>query len=1008
MSHIISAFRLCLLASAATLVGCGGGEGEGGTTTTPTEPPQPIMPMLVMDGFSTVTPNTNTFIDLTPFVRGNNVSIASVLTDDSNELCGTPVINGSGVDVDIADGTLCEFAYTATQPGVPATRAALNVLATKAAEPILPPISQALVLGSGNALFNLPVLLGSDWKSTYSLNGASVQVQGIEGNLGSEAASGNTITYTPPELSGWNRIIFTLTDSAAPSEPVMGVIYITISEVVNQPPSIGKPKYDYNAHNASRPITTHTKTTLDLSTLPGLAITEPEAQAWQIVNVQSYTATVAPTAPDSVHNQSFDFTAALPGNHYVSYIVADHHGGYATGLIYINVSATGGPATWADIDVSGVVFSAPQTYTQASTAGFAVNAFWDEPVSNTVAAYNTSTAQLYCKTVGHLPTVDELKLLATGPADELAKWPKARNYWAAGPAGDLRAFDLSTGIAHNSPGSGPFYATCVQERQLELDMLASRVTADGQRHGIAVVTTPALGGQFNLSHADGTLDGGDVALTKGTPAGTATTVFAASIKAGTYRFRAQDAADEAVSLISGRVTFVADPSTGGFHPTTGLVITRNNAPADGRQPNRLTARLTDEHGNPIAGQHIRVTIAEDAADGSAELSTDPSSGTTDSNGELKINVTNRRNDGVVVTVAFEGRADGVPSTAQARVIFGTETYPCTVANDGLSFGYDCIPTMPSTVHPGRWFAPAAYDTVVQSTPGLAAAMANVPGAQRVDTPHTTSPGLWMVAANDAFEPSGPFLPFLAREDMAARWDAYCATYNIANVHGRQNWRGAHWMDVDTFNPVKWTGLHTQTDWWYGGVWHDSRTAWYAACARTNCSTRFESSFMYKKENTAGAPWRKCGGATDCDYDPEIPSWFHSYPVGSVVLVKPDDGGPMQTEYYSDYYVGMFGVPPAAQVDSIVAAADSTLHDGFRDYILEYYGGVAGPYAARFDRMWSAWWTNYEDIGMYEEHYGVHRINAGLDYHALHPNASVVWFTNPVCVSDDPLTEARWQ
>ncbi|WP_434144941.1 hypothetical protein [Photobacterium leiognathi] len=219
------------------------GFGYESPSVTPLNEPAP---MLVLDGFSTVVPDVKTFIDLKPYLSGDNARITGIQEDKNNPLCGVPTVNATGVYVQVKEGTFCQFNYTVEQRRASQVKASLNVLATKAAAPMLPPISQDLVIGDGTTTFNVQTLLGDSWKTTYRLNSNSVMIQGLESNLGTEVVLNNSIMFTPPALAGWNRIVFTLDDTASPSESVVGVIYVAMSEKVSHSPRAEYEKYLYN------------------------------------------------------------------------------------------------------------------------------------------------------------------------------------------------------------------------------------------------------------------------------------------------------------------------------------------------------------------------------------------------------------------------------------------------------------------------------------------------------------------------------------------------------------------------------------------------------------------------------------------------------------------------------------------------------------------------------------------------------------------------------------------
>lgn len=638
-----STFPLTFVASALILAGCGGDD-DGGYTQ-PTNP-DVTTPVLAMDGFSVVVPNEESFIDLSQFVRGTDVRIADITANEDNPHCGQPSVSGTGVNVEITEGTFCEYSYTATQTGLPSATATLNVLATKASNPMLPPLSEAMVLGGAPVRLNLVSLLGSDWKSTYSLNAASVQVQGMEGNLGTETAAGNVITFTAPELSGWNRIIYTLTDSAASGEDVMGEIYVTISEEVNEPPRISSVKYSFNANNSAVKVVAGRPITINLANLGNFSITEPDSQEWQLVNVSSFTATTTATNASSVTNKSFTFTAPSVGAHYVNYIVADHYGGYSVGQMEINAEANEKATTWEDVQHDGTLYHAPLRYTEALGLGLRVRPIWDEKVSNTLAGYYHGSARIVCSAQGmQLPTHAQFQKLRQSTNDKLDVWPKGKNYIVkADTKPDAQATLYATGFPHSNAwgpiDNGDYYITCVtQAGTMSFRMLKTTIDADGTTNTVAEVTMPGTDDTFTITKNSGTLSSSQANVRKGSTSGRVTEIYASGRDGGTYSFRVTDDNDPNSYKISSLITYEKEEY--GFDNSSGS--SQDIFPGDSSHVT-LRTRVVDNDGRAAPNQPVRWWVdsgpgvlheAQSTSDGAGYVTANlKASGT----GTIKVNI----------------------------------------------------------------------------------------------------------------------------------------------------------------------------------------------------------------------------------------------------------------------------------------------------------------------------------------------------------------------------------
>lgn len=141
-----------------------------------------------------------------------------------------------------------------------------------------------------------------------------------------------------------------------------------------------------------------------------MQINESNPDDYQLIEVQSFSASVSATAPSDVTNKRFNFQAAMPGEHVVSYIVSNHYGEYSMGLIRIEVSASQSGKVFSDIAVSDdtppqlsgrYTLTAPPLYNNDITKVFNVKPIWDGSTGSTLAGFTSlDTAQAYCGTLG--------------------------------------------------------------------------------------------------------------------------------------------------------------------------------------------------------------------------------------------------------------------------------------------------------------------------------------------------------------------------------------------------------------------------------------------------------------------------------------------------------------------------------------------------------------------------------------------------------------------------------
>ncbi len=681
---------------AGMLSACGGGD-EGDSNSATPLPPSPVGSVSVVDGFGAVRPDTATRVDLSAFVRGQGAVLTAMESTQAG--CYASGLSGLTAEVTIDKGGLCQYTYTASNSASSA-KASLNMLASSKASPVLPPLSQAVVLGGGDVTYDLPALLGGDWPSGYSLDPTSLQVQG--GSVqGSASASGDSIIYTPPTTPDWNRIVFILKDPARPNEDALGTLYVTVSDAVNQAPVIGTPKYDYKAQTGTT-VVTFEDAVLDLGSLVNLNISDPEGQDWQLVEVQSYSASVTPVDPNSVTNKQFTFSAGTLGTHIVSYIVGDHEGGFTMGMLNITVGPKERVKDWADITIGDLTFFAPPLYSEAASKSVTAEGVWDDgvnlndtPPGNTIAGVTGLGASAYCngKRLATKANLDTLRT-TTAVDVERAKYPVLRNYLVPDASGvGYLTYNLSSGATETYiPGTTTNqYVICV------------KYADDGMMSYTPFPNTP-LNGYTNTAISDGATwwqlgqvvsDGGvaGLALTASTNTGSGT-LSEANFRlspagcVGTCTLEANAAAQEYGSA-SLSLTSASDSNTLAVGPVifwqnaklTALRAGVNNSAADGTSQNTVIATLRDKDGNPIpSGTEVKLTYSASAV----VNFTPPSQAggtplTTDGNGEVTLALTTTTVGDVSVNI--DPVVSGIPGNAVAAT--------STFVSAGPDFGAGC-------------------------------------------------------------------------------------------------------------------------------------------------------------------------------------------------------------------------------------------------------------------------------------------------------------------------------
>ena len=213
--------------------------------------------------------------------------------------------------------------------------------------------------------------------------------------------------------------------------------------------------YDENDNKINFFMTADDTTTTDVYSA-GLRLIDPDKHPLQLIDVYSYNATASPVqVGDDFTSTKFSFKSSIPGLNYVTYVLSDHFGGYATGIIEINV---GVPAPWkAQLRTAKVVYFAPLEYSNVlqqniSHAGSSLEDGVNGPEGFSTALYTYNQAVTLCASYGlELPTDADIAALKTDfpsglyssldkfsvDADaklEKVSWPASSYYWAKSAA----------------------------------------------------------------------------------------------------------------------------------------------------------------------------------------------------------------------------------------------------------------------------------------------------------------------------------------------------------------------------------------------------------------------------------------------------------------------------------------------------------------------------------------------------------------------------------------------
>lgn len=674
--------RGCAIATLLfAMVGCGAEDGS--SSDSGVSPPSPPANQLsAVNAFSVVRPGFSTRVDLSTYVRGSDATLVAISSQQPDCISA----KASGLSVEItSDSGLCEFSYTISGQGQEAS-AKLNTLASTSASPVLPPLSQTMTLAEPNKVFDLVALLGSDWPAGYSLDPDSLLVQGGSAQ-GTVTAAANMIIYTPPSATEpvWNQILFVLTDPANPDQDVMGSLFVTVSDSDNRPPAIGESRYDYNARTGNAVVTMQ-PVTLDLGTLPGLNVTDPDDDEWQLVEVQSYSATAKPENPLSVSNKKILFEAAVPGDHIVSYIVGDDRAGFSMGLIKINVGVAESVKTWNNITIGEKTFQATPVYREVTNRGVLAEAVYDDVVVNYVAGVNDVAAQSYCSNSNHLASKEELDLLRTTAAvnTERLKYPVERTYITYGTDGQPLTYDLNTGTttAYNPSSSPTQYVICVSESSITYTPVMTSygidtALSDGSWWPLGTLVSEGGAGAPTLLTSTSI---GQTALTAANvrlnPAGCVQGTCKVEVKGDELTYGAMtveiaNAANPLNTINIGPLTLLQNAKV------AAVSVENDNAKPTGIDANTLVVSVVDADGAPLPNTAVKLQYTAPSGvtvlPASCANATACTPVTTDSNGHITLSLTTNVGGSYAVNFAANALVGGVTGNAMGA----TSTFKAT-------------------------------------------------------------------------------------------------------------------------------------------------------------------------------------------------------------------------------------------------------------------------------------------------------------------------------------------
>ncbi|CAH1536850.1 hypothetical protein THZG08_580012 [Vibrio owensii] len=472
-----------------------------------------------------------------------------------------------------------------------------------------------------------------------------------------------TITYTPDVDSeaGFVRLIYSYDNGAS---VIIGEITITVSDSANSAPNA--PNIDYSTHGKPK-INVGEEVNIDLAPY----VSDPDGDAIQLIDVNSWDADVTPANPGDMGNLSFTFSSTLVGPHIVSYVLSDHFGGYASGLVRVEVHDPAEEPPWGNIKTQGKLFWGPMSKSQADAKGVQFTGTHYEK-NATVITSVISKAEDQCKPLGRLPTSEEVNHLFELQAGDVGhyNWPIEIGYFAK-DGDQVKVVDINNGKVTEANADGQ-YVTCVTEGEFVVDTSSSDLNAIANGADKAKVVAKVSAGGVPVPNVSVSAQVQGEATLENSEAETDANGLAAFslVSAVAGKVNVGLSIQNVVGSPSADVQFEPDETTAELSLHTEVDWQEADGGID-----KISAMVVDSNNNPIPNIPVKFSSSED------NIVIKPSSTSTGTDGKMDAEVTWT---GPVpdedVNIAVEGTyttSQGTPLADSTNVNFKGASYDVT-------------------------------------------------------------------------------------------------------------------------------------------------------------------------------------------------------------------------------------------------------------------------------------------------------------------------------------------
>lgn len=182
----------------------------------------------------------------------------------------------------------------------------------------------------------------------------------------------------------------------------------------------------------------------------GVHLIDQDKDLLQLLDVYAYNSFVSTyrAQEDDYYSTKFSFASSTEGLHYVTYVLSDHHGGYSTGIIEIQVGIDRSNIPWEEkLYTAKFILLSPYSKQEADYAGYRYDSISTEnglkgPDTWSTPKFSYKMAQSICQVNNlRLPSESELLSLKNEYPDGLflssdlnnssktVNWPTSAKFW---------------------------------------------------------------------------------------------------------------------------------------------------------------------------------------------------------------------------------------------------------------------------------------------------------------------------------------------------------------------------------------------------------------------------------------------------------------------------------------------------------------------------------------------------------------------------------------------------